>query len=213
MSAQERKEAGTPTPITPQAPEGGFRGFFKRLFAEPATFLEEYRYSMGQENRRREELSATLAITQEQERKRNEKALEAIPDLRKQAEVFAQEHNVAAFLTELGGLVDSDPSRSSSKVIKSRSKYYSPTSSVDSLTWDSHIGSGERYSVSYSYIDVETKPEGDVLFHARESKIIKLREWKKNKNVFGKALKRAFNNPGRYYVDGNYTYYDGHSNG
>lgn len=72
----------------------------------------------------------------------------------------------------------------------------------DMAIWDmKYLGSrskGDKYweEAEQKFLAVETRPDGNVVFHARNNVTKSGRDWGTNKAILDKALEQAFYNPG-----------------
>ncbi len=58
------------------------------------------------------------------------------------------------------------------------------------------------------FIEVETQPDGDIIFHANRDIKVPGKKWKSNKTLIENALEQSYNNPRHQRYNGNfYSYY------
>lgn len=63
------------------------------------------------------------------------------------------------------------------------------------------------------FIEVETQPDGDIIFHANRDIKVPVQKWKSNNTLIEDALEQAYNNPRHQRYNGNFYSYHPDSGG
>lgn len=188
-------------------------GFIERLRQQKETTAQVSSLQAAELQRKRE-----AEETERQQRTAQEK--EYHQQRRLQAETFRQENGVGILVAELGRFLVEEIFKGVSKgpdyeikppprlawdpVIEITYPSIPPTdpdSTVDIAIWDmkylGHHSKGDKgwEEAEQKFLAVETKPDGNVVFHARKSVTKPEREWRINKDILDKALEEAFYNP------------------
>lgn len=118
-----------------------------------------------------------------------------------QAATFRQESGIGDLVSETTALLKKvrfpDASYREGRAIQTQQST-EPDSVFDSIIW------GQRKTPVYmrsprktnSYVSIATRPNGEIVFYAKEEILIPATDWRNDKDILERTLKQALNSPG-----------------